>query len=444
MRQILRVPRYIHTLGGRVRIRGRVVVDDDPARVQHAEQDLIVPDAVLLQLFHRDVSELFQPRRDEDDPDSAGRVQLVQVVDVLRQRGRGAPGGDEVLTAVLHERAVDVDEERFEAVAVGAPRGEGAPVLVVGGRDREERGAGGHFQPDDVRDGELDALGGRRHDLVLSRLRDSGQEVLGGFPRITADAEGIADHHFLDDACELAGLGVDGYVSFRRNVGDARFGFARYLKGSDAVDCWDRAFELVVAVFEEDGAGHFGRVEDAFDGLSLIDSFFCYDHDGDFDFLKTWDTVFKYLENCLHVSAAVSVYVLLQQPDDDMVDVGQVQSSQCIDDHETAAGLGEHPFGFHAGESRGTASGGNNECDWFALSASLTIQPDTVCVYAIRVGPILDDTVRVMQRRPFRNLRGRLSSDVPDSLNRKEVRRPVLGLQIRRHCQNLDDAFDRL
>ena len=404
MRQILRVPRNIDTLGRRVRVRRSVIVDDDATRMQHAEQNLIVPDAEPLQLRYGRVSELFQPRRDEDDADPTGRMQPVEMGDVLRQRGRGAPSGCEVLAAVLHERAVDVDEERLEAVAVGAPGGEGAPVFVAGGRDGEEGGAGGHFEPDDVGDGELDARGGGRHDLVLPRLGNAGEEVAGGFPRVAADAEGVADHHFLDDAGELAGLRVDGDVAFRGDVGDARFGLARDVEGGDAVDGGDGAFELVVAVFEEDGPRHFGGVEDAFNGLGLVDGFFCDDHDGNFDFLEAWDTVFEDFEDRVHVAAAVFVHVLLQQSDDDVVDVGQVQSSQCIDDHEAAAGLGEHPFGLHAGESRGTSGGGNDEGDWFALSGGFTIQLDTVGVYAIRVDSIFDDAVRVVQRGPFGDL----------------------------------------
>ena len=221
MRQILRVPRYIDALGRRIRVRGRVVIDDDAARMQHAKEDLVVQDAIPLQLFQRGVSEFLQAGRDQDDADSAGGVQLVEMGYVLGQGGRGAPCGEEVLAAVFDEGAVDVDEEGFEAVAVGPPGREGAPVLVVCGRDRDEGGSRGHFQPDDVRDGELDAVGGRGHDLVFPRLGDAREEVLGGFPRVAADAEGVADHHLLDDAGELAGLGIDGYVSFRGDVGDA-------------------------------------------------------------------------------------------------------------------------------------------------------------------------------------------------------------------------------
>lgn len=79
-----------------------------------------------------------------------------------------------------------------------------------------------------------------------------GLEGFGGGEGVPAYAESVSQDYFLDDVGYYPG-GGERDVGFPGGDGDGEDFFGN-LEGGDAVGCFHGAGELVVAVFEEDGA----------------------------------------------------------------------------------------------------------------------------------------------------------------------------------------------
>lgn len=90
---------------------------------------------------------------------------------------------------------------------------------------------------------------------------------------------------------------------------------------------------MVVAILQEYWAGNLGGSQDAFKGLSLVDSLLGNDHDGNGYLLKARMSIFERFEESLGIATAETVEMVFQDTYHDVANGCHIQRAQGINNH---------------------------------------------------------------------------------------------------------------